>query len=519
MDFYKFKHKYKNEKNTILFLFFLFFAISLSFVVLSSSIFFYFYIYDINIKNILQLTKTITSIPFWLYSAVSIFVVIIVFIFSFSKISKLSHGGKMIAFELGAMELIPKTLTERTLVNIVEEMAISSRLKIPNIYVLEHESINIFTAGFSQNDAIIGITRGALYGLTRDELQGMVAHAFSQIQNGNMRLNMQITSFLYIYKALGFGIFKYHPEINKTKFKNVIQNSVGYMYTLACFPFIFLLYVFHNIGTIIKKKISYKNTLIADAQTVEFTRYSQGLSNVLKKIGGQKNIHQQSLSAEYSHMFLFDVEDRYNTYIVNEKLYKRIKNLDVNWDGIYIITSYAEYYDYLKQINYTLLKKINATNIFLKNTNDYLAKKELRSIVPKELFDFAKDSELAEYIIYSILLPKKDINIESKYICSTLTSDSYAKKEIAENLQNIHEKINLTSRDNYLPLIILCINSLKKISKKHYGKLNKIIIYLTKQDRYFSIFEFGIAFFAHELSLYFNPKKFKILHYLLFVKK
>ncbi|MCH7523387.1 MAG: M48 family metalloprotease, partial [Chloroflexi bacterium] len=93
---------------------------------------------------------------------------------------------------------------ERKILNVVEEMAIASGIPTPPVYFLDHEEgINAFAAGFSPSDAVIGITRGCAQQLSRDELQGVVAHEFSHIMNGDMRLNIRLMGVLYGILVIG----------------------------------------------------------------------------------------------------------------------------------------------------------------------------------------------------------------------------------------------------------------------------------------------------------------------------
>ena len=115
------------------------------------------------------------------------------------KIAQLRGGGRVIAEELGGRRLNPDTSVpaERQLLNVVEEMAIASGTPAPPVYLLdEEEGINAFAAGFTINDAVTGVTRGAVERLPRDELQGVIAHEFSHILNGDMRLNIRLIGLL-----------------------------------------------------------------------------------------------------------------------------------------------------------------------------------------------------------------------------------------------------------------------------------------------------------------------------------
>ena len=121
---------------------------------------------------------------------------------SLYRAATLARGGGHVARMLGATRISGEgnDPLERRLVNVVEEIALASGTPVPEIYVLEQEAgINAFAAGLTSADAAIAVTRGALERLERAELQGVIAHEFSHILNGDMRLNQQLI-------GLSFGI-------------------------------------------------------------------------------------------------------------------------------------------------------------------------------------------------------------------------------------------------------------------------------------------------------------------------
>ncbi|MCY7312432.1 MAG: M48 family metalloprotease, partial [Pseudoxanthomonas sp.] len=119
---------------------------------------------------------------------------------SLYRIASLRGGGESVALQMGATE-VPENTTDlqlRRLRNVVEEIAIASGVPVPKLYVMEHEAgINAFAAGYSPSDAAVAVTRGSLDRLNRDELQGVIAHEFSHILNGDMRLNIRLMGILF----------------------------------------------------------------------------------------------------------------------------------------------------------------------------------------------------------------------------------------------------------------------------------------------------------------------------------
>ncbi len=155
-------------------------------------------------------TGAILFDPNWwdpeLMGVVAIAILVLVGGGSLYKISQLRGGGRVVAEHLGGRLLHPDTTDphERVLLNVVEEMALASGTPTPPVYLLEDEDgINAFAAGFSPNDAVIGMSRGALHQLRRDELQGVVAHEFSHILNGDMRLNIRLMGVLHGILLIG----------------------------------------------------------------------------------------------------------------------------------------------------------------------------------------------------------------------------------------------------------------------------------------------------------------------------
>ena len=111
---------------------------------------------------------------------------------------ELSGGGEVVAEALEGERLYaPASAAERRLMNVVEEMALAAMMPVPKVYLLPDGSINAFAAGTTPANAVIGVTRGALQQLDRAQLQAVVAHEFSHIANGDMRLNMRLTGWLF----------------------------------------------------------------------------------------------------------------------------------------------------------------------------------------------------------------------------------------------------------------------------------------------------------------------------------
>lgn len=199
---------------------------------------------------------------------------------SFYKIACLSDGGGAIATELGGRLLISDMAnpSEQQLLNIVEEMAIASGIPVPFVYVLDSElSINAFAAGFTPNDAAIGVTRGCLEQLNRDELQGVIGHEFSHILNGDMRLNLRLVGLLhgilFLYLT-GVFILRFRSSY-RSENKGLWAFGLGLMLIGGVGLFC---------GRLIKAAVSRQREFLADASAVQFTRNADGIAGALEKL-------------------------------------------------------------------------------------------------------------------------------------------------------------------------------------------------------------------------------------------
>ena len=248
---------------------------------------------------------------------------------SMYRIASLGDGGEAVARQLGGTQVAENTTEPglRRLRNVVEEIAIASGVPVPKVYVLEHEAgINAFAAGYSTSDAVVAVTRGALDRLNRDELQGVVAHEFSHILNGDMRLNIRLVGVLFGILMIGLIGRKI---LEHGRFSGRGRNVGAIL--IAALVAMAIGYIGLFFGRMIKAGVSRSREKLADASAVQFTRQTQGLSGALKKIGGLHDgsrLNQRSDAEEVSHMLFGDGVGFSGLFATHPPLLERIRALE-----------------------------------------------------------------------------------------------------------------------------------------------------------------------------------------------
>lgn len=249
----------------------------------------------------------------------------------------LRPGGHVVAEQLGGQLVSPDSQdpTERRVLNVVEEMAIAANMPVPAVYILPEESaINAFAAGYKSKDAVIGLTRGAIDSFSREQLQAVVAHEFSHILNGDMRLNIRLIAALagiLFISHMGRMLIYSGAMSRGRNNKNNIGPLIGIgLLIVGAIGVLF--------GNLIKAAVSRQREYLADAAAVQFTRNPDGLAGALKQIGarqqGSKIEHKNA--DEAAHLFFGQAISRWFSLMsTHPPLEQRIKRLQPSWDGNY----------------------------------------------------------------------------------------------------------------------------------------------------------------------------------------
>jgi Zn-dependent protease with chaperone function len=291
-------------------------------------------------------TGQIAISPLWwqpdLAVGVAIATIIVVGGGSLYKIAQLRSGGSVVAEGLGGALIPPGTrdADERKLLNIVEEMAIASGMPAPPVYLLRDEDgINAFAAGFAPDDAVIGVTRGCVQRLSRDELQGVIAHEFSHILSGDMGLNIRLMGVIHgilIIGIIGYFLLRSSLFTGSSRRSNSRDNS-GIPIVAAGLGLMVIGFLGTFFGNLIKASVSRQREFFADASAVQFTRNPDGIAGALKEIGGYEggSILASPNAPAASHLF-FSQGLRGGLqmlFATHPPLEERIRRLDPHWKG------------------------------------------------------------------------------------------------------------------------------------------------------------------------------------------
>src|SRR5881396_3755666 len=299
MDFFEQQHRARRHTWLMLLLFVLAVAAIVAAFDLVCAVV-YIWLFDVQIlysSNLLQ------QVPRSVYLWSTLATLLVIGWGTASRLYQLSSGGVAVADLIGARHVKRDTgePAERRLLNVVEEMALASGITVPLVFVMDDQrTINAFAAGYSPNEATVIVTRGTLEQLNRDELQGVVAHEFSHILNGDMRLNIHLVGVIAGIVMIGsIGAFLMTGIRDGDDLRRAGTD-------IRVFFLGFLLWLIGSIGVLagrlIKAVISREREFLADASAVQFTRNPEGIGGALFKIGRRGSAIAQRHAEELSHM-------------------------------------------------------------------------------------------------------------------------------------------------------------------------------------------------------------------------
>ena len=430
----------------------------------------------------------------------------LVFLGSCYKHLSLRQGGSKIAMALGGHLLQPDTqdLNEKKLQNIVEEMAIASGSPMPNIFVIPEPGINAFAAGHNPQSALIGVTRGCIETLSRDELQGVIAHEFSHIHNGDMKLNLKLIAILHGILLIGLignmllrGSFWGHSASgrrnngNKTAILGVALVAIGYGGTFF--------------GKLIKAAVSRQREFLADASAVQFTRNPLGIGGALNKIALHSNQStiKHPRAQEFSHMYFAKALNSglSNWFATHPPIHDRLTRIFPRGIPEFKISKPERKNQTAKtEVNElkgnplhnasavtpvvigALGEAIDHIGEIHTNTQD---KPSLRQQFPKNIIDASHNAYSARAIIYALVLnntpelKERQIN----YLRSRANPRTFS---IFQDIQKDVCAIDLSLRMPLMEMSLPSLSNLSKIQDTHFKRILTELIKTGRKPKLFS---------------------------------
>jgi Zn-dependent protease with chaperone function len=414
------------------------------------------------------------------FGVVSAAVGVVVLAGSVYKIMALSGGGKVVAESLGG-RLIPSNTQEagqRKLLNIVEEMAIASGTPAPPVYLLDQESgINAFAAGFSPRDAVLGVTQGAIDNLSREQLQGVIAHEFSHIFNGDMRLNIRLMGVLHgilILGMLGYYLL-YSTSLSGRRRGNdkggiaILALAIGLMVIGFAGTFF---------GGLIKAAVSRQREYFADASAVQFTRNPDGIAGALKKIGGLQygsRVENPGASA-ISHAFFAQGLTGFTSWIsaTHPPLKKRILRIDPGWDGNFEVPVAAGMAP-MTDIGRPKHKSMDYAQLLLAE-------------LPAAIKESAREPYGARAVIYCMVLDK-GLKMRELQLARLQT---HADPDVYRLTRALMPQIDHLDIKFRLPVIDVAIPALKQLSPGQYQAFRSNLMALIEMDTRVDLMEWSL---------------------------
>ena len=437
----------------------------------------------------------------------------VILLSSLWKIAEMRGGGARIAEALGGQRIHPNTadLAEQRLLNVVEEMAIASGIAVPPVYLLKkEEGINAFAAGYTPDDAVIGVNRGTIDLLSRDELQGVMAHEFSHILNGDMKINLRLIGILHgilVLAVIGYYVLRI-GGVSRHRQSSGKKNGGGAAIFLIALALMLVGYIGLFFGRLIKAAVSRQREYLADAAAVQFTRNPDGIAVALKKIGGLAQGSQMETpeGETASHMFFGSAfrSWAHSPLATHPPLIERIQRIDPQFDGKFPPVhpvppkrtkkqkkkaefGFGERFgqaDIGKPLPVDPLLILGSIGATAQPQMDYAA--TLLAALPEKLTEAAREPFGSRAVVYGLLL-ESDSQILHGQLKSIERHDGRPTRELTEQLAPL---IANQSKAIRLPLIEIVHSPLTELSPEQYDRFRNTVVDLIQADKQIDLFEF-----------------------------
>ncbi|MCS5585744.1 MAG: M48 family metallopeptidase [Pseudomonadales bacterium] len=447
-------------------------------------------------------------------------VVLLITLASLFRLLSLRKGGAVIA-ELMDGELLVNAqgdLNKHKLLNVVEEMAIASGTPVPPVYLIGDPAINAFAAGYSPGDAVIGVTHGAMENLTRDQLQGVIAHEFSHILNGDMRLNIRLMGILYGILMLAL--------VGRTILRGVRvrgrgRGRAGTTILVLGAGLMMVGYLGQFFGNLIKAAVSRQREFLADASAVQFTRNPEGIADALKRIGGYKigSVLQHPESAEISHTFFSEgVSFSFASLMATHPpLPERIKRIEPLWNGGFLESTPPEPPTSAGStegvMGFSSSVNIDADEVLNHIGNPQQSQVDLaRQIIaalPDDYTAAAREPYSARALVYLLMLNQSNEARTQQLSHLKASSDLGVYDALEELISHEH----LLNPEMKLPLLEIALPTLRQLSYAQYKMFMANLNVLIRADGRVGLSEWAVLkMISKHLGEVFEAKHTRVRH-------
>ncbi|GAA6153966.1 M48 family metallopeptidase [Pseudoteredinibacter isoporae] len=459
--------------------------------------------------------------------SVGLGVLAVVSLGSLYKLSQLGAGGKVVAEAMGGrlLNIQTRDADERKILNVVEEMAIAGGTAVPPVYLIDDDSINAFAAGYKGQDAVIGITRGCIRLLNREELQGVIAHEFSHILHGDMRLNIRLVGILH--GILLIGIAGYYLMRTAAFSGGSDRRNNGLPFLALGLGLMVIGYSGTFFGNLIKAAVSRQREYLADSSAVQYTRNPFGISGALKKIAAhsQGSLLQNEHAPEFSHMFFGQgVKMAFGGMMATHPpLEDRIRRVEPNWDGslptlddgyntadddtadqygtdddkrkamlgaaVAVGAAIGQGHQTSATSTQSTMAEASAMDCIGVLTEEHVAEAQnTLAEIPDAIREAAHEPFSARALVYGLLL---DAN-EQVQAAQLQQLKEKAHPASYKALENILSELPRIGRQLHLPILDLCLPALKQQSPQQYQIFKRNMIILIRADKHVDIFEWAL---------------------------
>lgn len=470
----------------------------------------------------------------------------VVFLGMAQKMWELSRGGSAVAVALGGRPVDPQSRDpmERRLWNVVEEMAIASGLPVPDVYVLDHEEgINAFAAGLTTSDAVVGVTRGCMRLLTRDELQGVIAHEFSHVANGDMRLNLRLMGIVHGLLGLAMlGQFLLRISFYTGGRGRSSGNGKGGANPIPLLGLALLVAggIGLFFGRLIKSAVSRQREFLADAAAVQFTRNPDGLVGALKKIGGfaQGARLASPRAEEASHLMFGNGLPRswFRALSTHPPLVDRIRVWEPRFDGKFSRVTFPEpeappplppgvgsargsgagagLPPFTRGAVLVGAAVMGAGEVLRqpgRMTPEHLRwASDLMRSIPEPLRAASHEPMGAEALVYGLLLGEDP---RARLAGLTAWRDAMPPG-VARELDRLLPALDGLDPSARLPLVGLCLPSLRRLSPEQYAGFDGLLRQLIEADQQMDLFEYALdKMLRRHLAPHFGARAGRVTQY------